>query len=83
VPQFSIHQYLPESTGLPGVLTQKLTEQKNNQSQTARTANTRNSQRARGKGKNINNRNQDYCITGTQFSHHSKPWIPLHTRNVI
>jgi hypothetical protein len=41
------------------------------QSETASTADTRDNQKAKGKHKNISNRNQG--IIRTQFSQHSKP----------
>jgi hypothetical protein len=52
------------------------------QSETARSSNTKDNETAKGKGKNISNRNQGYLlgIFRTQFSHHSEPWIPHHTR---
>jgi hypothetical protein len=58
VPQLSIPKFLPERTGLPGVLS----------GGTARPANTRGSQMARGKGKKINNRNQVYLASSEASS---------------
>jgi hypothetical protein len=53
VPQHFILKFLPERTGFPRVLTHRLT----GGSETAKSANTRDNQMSRGKGKNISNRN--------------------------
>jgi hypothetical protein len=68
VPQLSIPNILPEKTSLPEVLTHRLTGGASH-SQTARPANTRDNQMARGKGKNKkrNNRNQGY-MASTELS---------------
>jgi hypothetical protein len=46
----------------------------------ARTANRRDYQMSKGKCKNLTTRNQDYLASSTQYSHHSKSWIPQHIR---
>jgi hypothetical protein len=69
VPQLSILKFLPERTGLPGILTQSHMKDMP-QSETARPANTRDNQMARGKGKNISNKTK-------AIWHHQKPALPL------
>jgi hypothetical protein len=61
VPQLSIPKFLPERTGLQGVLTHRLARGTSN-SKRATPANTRDIQMTRGKGKNISNRNQGYLF---------------------
>jgi hypothetical protein len=60
VPQFSIPKFLLKRTGLPGVLTKQACRKDKPQSETARQANTRDNKMARGKDKEISNRNQGY-----------------------
>jgi hypothetical protein len=67
VPQLSIAKFLPERTGLPGVLIQTYRRDKP-QSETARPANTTDNQMERVKGKNISNRNQGYVASSEPSS---------------
>jgi hypothetical protein len=63
VPQLSIPKFLPERTGLPGVLTHRIARRTSHKSEIARPANTRDNHMAREKGKNISNRNQGYLAS--------------------
>jgi hypothetical protein len=72
VPNLFILKFLPERTGLSGVLTHRLAGG-------TRPANTRGNQMAKGKLKNISNRNQEYGSVRIQFSYQSEPWLPQHT----
>jgi hypothetical protein len=65
MPQLSIPKFLPGRTGLLGQLTHR---RENPHSETARSANTRDSQMAKGKDKNISNRNQGYLASSEPSS---------------
>lgn len=62
VTQFSVPKYPWKRSGLPVVLTYRLTGGSNH-CQTARPADTRGKQMARGKGKNLSNRNQGHLAS--------------------
>jgi hypothetical protein len=67
VPQLSIPKFLPGRTGLPGVLTHRLTRRDKPPSETARPA-TRDNQMVRSKCKNINNTNQGFLASSETSS---------------
>jgi hypothetical protein len=66
MPQPSIPKFISERNGLTGD-TQACRRDKP-QSETARPANTRDNQMARGKGKNISKRNQGYLVSSKPSS---------------
>jgi hypothetical protein len=81
----SIHWTCQERAGLPGVLAQAYRlRRKNLQSETARTSNTRDYQMAKGKHKNLTNRNQDY-LTSSESSTPTtvSPDAPTHQKSKI
>ena len=67
MPQLSITKSIPERTSLPGTLTHRLAG-RTSQSETVRSANTRETQIARCKGKNRSNRNQGYLVSSEPSS---------------
>ena len=68
MPQLSIPKSHQERTGLPGVLTHRLTGVYKPQSETERPENTTENQMARGRHKNISNRNQGYLASSESSS---------------
>ena len=71
MPQLSIPTLSPERAGLPGVLTQLRSQAQRKDkplSETARPTNTTDNYMARGKCKNISNRNQGYLASSEPSS---------------
>ena len=64
VPQLSIPKFLPERTGLQGILAHRLAGEASHSTLTARPANTTVNQMGKGKFKNLSNSTQDLgCST--------------------